>query len=144
MLHSKSINNSAELEHSCCLVRFYYHTDKHSMKTLNCKSCSFCPNPTKYEVKLYRKLKDFGIDSELQFHEGHEHVVLEISGADLLIRVEDDQDLFRFAKLEPDQKIEMSAGSESVQILRIHATEIKEDVDQVVNRITDIAKPLER
>ena len=55
------------------------------MNKMECIDGAFCPNPSKYEVKLYRALKEKGWTSRIYFHKKLGNVVLELS--DPMIRV---------------------------------------------------------
>ncbi len=52
------------------------------------KGCkTFCPNPSKYEVKLYRHLKQLGIACEIQYGDGLSHAFIVIPSAKLRIKI---------------------------------------------------------
>lgn len=57
--------------------------------TCDSNKAPYCPNPSKYELSLYRLLKEIGIDSQLQYWNGKEHINLAILKAKLFIIVEE-------------------------------------------------------
>jgi hypothetical protein len=50
-----------------------------------CKPGSYCPNPTKFQVKLFRMLKELGIDSILQYWDGSRHIPVAIPNSRLYV-----------------------------------------------------------
>ena len=102
------------------------------------KCAAYCPNPTLYELKLYRKLKESGIRSSFEYLEEDGLLCLVIPEKDLTVMIQGDQWGSTENKIDPERQYDRINNSGGARIMIIDHSEIKKDPDLVAGSIREI------
>ena len=105
------------------------------MKSCDPATAHYCPNPSKYQVRLYRKLKEIGIDSDLQYWNGREHINIAILQAKLYIVVEVDRESSRIKIPVDEVPGENGTSGVGFKTLFFSNEAIRENVQQIAQQI---------
>jgi len=94
-----------------------------------------CPNPTKYELKLYRALKENGLECELKYRNGDRIADIAIPSSGTFIHVDGRVEGRQFSN-KTDGSNESAAGDEADNIiLSVDSESIRNSLEDVVGWI---------
>lgn len=108
------------------------------------KPGTYCPNPTKYELKLYRKLKESGIDCRLQHRDERKQVVIIVPHGKLLIEIDSKDRPFKEGQFDTELLRDDHYERDGYKTLRFENDQIQNGLEFATGEILDEINRRER
>ena len=100
----------------------------------------FCPNPSKHEIKLFRKLNEIQVKCKMKYWDGKNGAYLVIPSVRLNIRISESQQSFSFSQWNKKTQTDLVRSKDEYITLYISNEEIKHKISDVTEWISRIVQ----
>ena len=114
--------------------------DPGNNKDCNSEQAPYCPNPTKYEIRLFRKLKELGIECILKYWNGEKYIDIAIPGARLYVEINGSHLHYTYRNSRIEESGETSMDMDDFVTVCVEMDDLRDEPEEVAVWLARIAK----